>query len=176
MKRALGWATVVVVIVLGLGVRAVLVPPVADAPVGDAIVVHDGGHGERLRSGLALAANQAAPVVVVMNGENIDWPNGQRLCDQTEPFVVICPQPRPESTVGEAAVIQDLIVAQNWRRVVIVTSDYHLRRALMLDAKCAGDATLLGAGAPADITALRHTLLVIREVAALPHAWLAGCG
>lgn len=176
MKRFLIWSSVVFLVIVGLGVRAVLDPPVAESPVGDAMIVHDGGHGERLGSALALAANQAAPVLVVMNGEQIDWPNGLRLCDQTEPFTVICPEPRPSNTIGEAAEIADLLDEQpSWQRLVIVTSDYHLRRALMLDEKCAADTALLGVGAPAEIGPVRRTLLIIREVAALPHAWLSGC-
>lgn len=175
MRRFVVAFSLVLVVLIGLGVRAVLTPPEADVPIGDAMIVHDGGHGERLNAALALAANGAAPVMVVMNGAETEWPGGRSLCDQTDPYIVICPTAEPANTSGEASEMGDLVVEQGWRRLVIVTSDYHLRRALMLDEKCAGDAALLGVGAPADIGALRRVLLVAREVAALPHAWLSGC-
>jgi uncharacterized SAM-binding protein YcdF (DUF218 family) len=175
VRRALIVVAVLASIVVGLGIQEVLTPDQAGTPVGEAIIVHDGGHGERLGSGLALAANGAAPIVVVMNGETIEWPDGENLCDQTQPFIVVCPEPSPSNTGGEASEIRDLVDAQNWTRLVIVTSDYHLHRALMLDRKCAPDATLLGVGAQADIGSIRRVLLVLREVAALPQAWIAGC-
>lgn len=175
MKKFLAWSTVIVLLAVGAGVRAVMSPPVSSLPIGDALVVHAGGRGERLTSALALMANGAAPVLIIMNGEAPEWPEANALCDQSEPFVVLCPDPSPDNTIGEASELGRLVTDQQWRSIVVVTSDYHLRRTLVLDGACAGDAKLHGVGAPADITTARRIALIAREVVALPQAYLSGC-
>lgn len=163
------------VAIVAAGVTAVVNPPVADAPAGDALVVHAGGHGERLNTALALMGNGAAPILVIMNGADPEWPDANRLCNQTEPFIVVCPTPQPDNTVGEAAELGELVAEQGWRRVVVVTSDYHLRRTSVLDEHCLGTTALEGVAAPADISTARRVLLIVREVVALPQALLSGC-
>ena len=129
----------------------VMTPPSHAQPLGDALVVHAGGRGERLNSALALMDNGAAPVMVIMNGNDPLWPDAFALCNRSNPYIVLCPTPQPDNTVGEASTLGDLIDEQNWRTVVVVTSDYHLRRTMILDGRCAGDTDLRGVAAPADI-------------------------
>lgn len=176
MKKFLIWAVTLAFLVGGIGVVAVVNPPVADSAFGDALIVHPGGRGERLTSGLALMANDTAPIMVLMNGSEPGWPEANGLCDQTDPYIVICPEARPENTIGEAAALGELIEEQQWRSVVVVTSDYHLRRTTMLDRACVGeDVALRGVGAPADISTTLRIALITREVLALPQALLSGC-
>ncbi len=175
MKRFVIWTSVALLALIGAGVRQVTTPPSHAQPLGDALVVHAGGRGERLNSALALMDNGAAPVMVIMNGNDPLWPDAFALCNRSNPYIVLCPTPQPDNTVGEASTLGDLIAEQNWRTVVVVTSDYHLRRTMILDGRCAGDADLRGVAAPADITTARRAALIGREVIALPQAYLSGC-
>ena len=154
---------------------AVVRPPVSTFPIGDAVVVHAGGRGERLRLALELMGAGAAPTLVIMGGSANEWPEAQRLCGQTVPFEVLCPDPMPGTTLGEAQALAVLAAADGWESVVAVTSDYHLRRAHLLDRKCNPDLAVHGAAAASDLPALTWLTRVGREMIALVDAGLTRC-
>jgi uncharacterized SAM-binding protein YcdF (DUF218 family) len=105
------------------------------APV-DAVLVCAGGRGERLRRALALMDAGTAPLLVVPHGRNPDWPEARALLGRTGRHALVCPTPVPSTTRGEAHVFRDLAVEHGWRRVVLVTSTYHARRAALLVRRC----------------------------------------
>ena len=49
---------------------------------------------------------------------------------------VACFSPEPATTSGEAVWIADEAAAQDWGRLVVVTSDYHVTRARVLVERC----------------------------------------
>jgi hypothetical protein len=153
----------------------VLGEPVDARPTGDAVVVHAGGTGERLDRALELIDDGAAPVLVVMYGDHPDFPQAPGLCGAEEPFEVICPSPEPVSTVGEARALGTLIDDQGWDEVVIVTSDYHVRRAKLLDARCTDATIRAAAAAPSSVNPWEMTLKVGHEMAGLVQAALFTC-
>ncbi len=148
--------------------------PVDAHPTGDAVVVHAGGEGERLDRALELIADGAAPVLVVMYGDHPDFPQAPDLCDTDEPVVVICPAPEPVSTIGESRALAGLVEEHGWETVVIVTTDYHLRRAKFIDSRCT-DAEILGASASRSLSPTEWIGNVGHEMLGLVQAALFTC-
>jgi hypothetical protein len=136
-RRILGLGLVVVVLGGLWGIAAgVLVQGATDtAHPADALVVFAGGRGERLSKALVLV-QQVAPVLVISNGRAARWQAANQLCASRQRFEVLCPQPDPDTTRGEARMVRDLAARRGWRSVVVVTSTYHARRAQLLLGRC----------------------------------------
>jgi hypothetical protein len=75
-------------------------------------------------------------VLVISNGRDARWPAANQLCASRQRFDVLCPQPDPDTTRGEARMVRDLAARRGWRSVVVVTSTYHARRAQLLLGRC----------------------------------------
>jgi uncharacterized SAM-binding protein YcdF (DUF218 family) len=164
------------VAVAGLGLfLSVVRPPTANDPSGDAVVVHAGGRGERLRRALELMETGAAPTLVIMGGSADHWPEAQRLCGQTSPFEVLCPDPVPGTTLGEAKALSELVSTRGWTSVIATTSDYHLRRAHFLDRKCNPDLMVHGVAARSELPMLLWLGRIGREMIALVEALVTRC-
>ena len=109
----------------------------------DAVVVLGGGHGERLARGLELVATTDARVLVLSDGARRKGErrggdsDGRRLAATAPPYEVLCPIPDPYRTRGEARMVAALARGRRWTRVLVVTSDYHVRRTRLLLARCA---------------------------------------
>jgi len=137
-RRILGLGLVVVVLGGLWGIAAgVLVQAATDtAHPADALVVFAGGRGERLSKALVLVQQHVAPVLVISNGRDGRWQAANQLCASRRRFEVLCPQPAPDTTRGEARMVRDLAARRGWRSVVVVTSTYHARRAQLLLGRC----------------------------------------
>jgi uncharacterized SAM-binding protein YcdF (DUF218 family) len=112
--------------------------PVEDA-VGkaDAVVVLSGSKHERLDRGLELVRNGVAPVLVISDGFDPRQPRANRLCQEGgDGFGVACFTPDPDSTRGEARKVAELARKHGWKRVLLVTSRFHVTRARMLFDRC----------------------------------------
>ena len=95
----------------------------------DAVVVLAGGNGERLDRGLELMRDGLAPTLVASTGPS-------QLCNTSQPFEVVCFDPSPATTRGEAEAIGRLAKEHGWDRIVLVTSTYHMSRARLLVGRC----------------------------------------
>ncbi len=146
----------------------------AAEPTGDAIVAH-AGQGGRLVRAIDLAEDGAAPALVIMFGETVYQGFARDLCGQTEPYEVLCPVPSSSSTRGEAEALAELVEERGWQRIIVVTSDYHLRRAAYLDRRCAGVETAPVGVVYAERTAYDYLSSVVREMMAWPLAVLRRC-
>lgn len=105
----------------------------------DAVVVLSGGLNRRLDPALALVRRGVAPVLAISSPFRGKWPRAQDLCTgRVKPagFHVLCFQPKPFSTQGEARAIARLARLRGWSRVVVVTSTFHVTRARMLFRRC----------------------------------------
>lgn len=71
-----------------------------------------------------------APVLVA------SAPPASLPCGQTRPFEIICVQPSPFTTRGEARVVGRLATQHGWSAVALTTSTYHLTRATKLLQRC----------------------------------------
>ena len=116
----------------------------------NAIVVLSGSKHERLDRGLELARQGVAPVLVISNGYDPSQPGAPQLCHHGAPgFHVICFTPDPDSTRGEAEAVGRLARTHAWKRVLVVTSRFHVTRARMLFDRCLdGDVDAVGVTYP----------------------------
>jgi uncharacterized SAM-binding protein YcdF (DUF218 family) len=102
----------------------------------DAVVVLSGARKTRLAKGLELVRAGIAPTLVISGGGAPGWTEANRLCDEMEPFRVVCFRPRPDSTHGEAADVARIARERGWRSLVVVTSRYHVTRSRLLFRRC----------------------------------------
>lgn len=167
MRRSRLVTFVVATVAVGTGVATwrLFVAPGAphslDEPV-DAVVVFAGGRGERLARALQLVENGGAELLVIMNGRDPRWSAARALCDAQEPVRVLCPDPDPDTTKGEARALGGLVREQQLRRVAVVTSTYHVPRARLWTKRCVdADVTIVDAGV--GDSAWRHVRRVLHE-------------
>ena len=100
----------------------------------DAIVVL-GGPGNRLGRGLELAHQGRAPVLVLSGGLPEPFPAG--MCGPHGPaLTVICFQPDPGTTQGEAEFVGRLAKQYRWRSVVLVTTPDQDTRSRIRFGRC----------------------------------------
>ncbi len=112
----------------------------------DAVVVLSGDHGERLAEGLRLMEIGVAPTLV-LNGTP-DLVQVLELCRGGQPFEVICLRPHPDSTRAEARAAGRLASERRWKRMVVVTTTYHVTRARLLFSRCFDGAIGMVAATP----------------------------
>jgi uncharacterized SAM-binding protein YcdF (DUF218 family) len=114
--------------------------PATDAPGhADAVVVLSGGRNWRLDPALSLVRAGVAPLLVI-SGAGFDegWHKAHELCSHPRQrrFRVLCFDPHPYSTRGEARAIARLAATHHWRKVDVVTSRYHVFRARIVIERC----------------------------------------
>jgi uncharacterized SAM-binding protein YcdF (DUF218 family) len=105
----------------------------------DAVVVLSGARDNRLDPALALIRRGVAPVLVISGAaQDPHWHTARALCRRGRVAAarVICFEPRPFSTRGEARAVGALARSHNWNEVVVVTSTFHVTRARMLFHRC----------------------------------------
>jgi len=120
-------------------------------PKADAVVVLAGGLNARLDPAIALMRRQIAPVLAISSAfHDSSWKKAQRLCrGDLGPtrYEVLCFTAKPYSTQGEARTVARLAREQGWKRIVVVTSTFHVTRARMLFRRCFdGKLWMLGTG------------------------------
>jgi uncharacterized SAM-binding protein YcdF (DUF218 family) len=98
-------------------------------PSADAIVSLDGDRPRRLRKAVELAAAGVAPTLVVVRAETAA---PELLAAAALPFEVLSIVPEPSTTRGEARGVARLAAERGWRRIVVVTSSYHVPRARLI--------------------------------------------
>jgi uncharacterized SAM-binding protein YcdF (DUF218 family) len=138
MAAVAAGAVIIAVIIVAVGLLFVW-PRSSHAVTSDAVVVLAGGQGERLQRAQSLMRDRVAPVLVISNGNAPGWDAANQLCSQPQDFEVICPN--PGTTRSEARMVGDLGKERSWRRVVVITSTYHVRRASLLIRRCLPSAT-----------------------------------
>jgi uncharacterized SAM-binding protein YcdF (DUF218 family) len=113
-------------------------PSSADPGKADAVVVLSGGRDTRLDPALRLMQRDVAPVLVI-SGAAFDtrWKKARNLCAHgARGFRVLCFNPNPYSTRGEARQIARLAEQHGWQRIDVVTSRYHIFRARLVIERC----------------------------------------
>jgi uncharacterized SAM-binding protein YcdF (DUF218 family) len=93
------------------------------------------GRGDRLAVALQLARERRAPVLVVSQG----WEGYGGACPPTMPDVkIICFDPNPGDTRGEAEEVGRLATRYRWSSVVLVTTAGQDTRARIIMGRCFG--------------------------------------
>jgi len=150
---------------LGATARLFVWPWTNDAHRADAVIVLDGGTGERLDKARALMARRVAPTLAISAGRDLDPDEADGLCTTPQQFEVVCFSPTPDSTRGEARALAMLARQNGWNEVVLVTSTYHVTRARMLVERCYDGRV--------DVVAASPSTRPLHWVAALGHEWAA---
>lgn len=135
-----GWRRVLVVamvlfVAFSLVTARLLVWPAQGMPARVSAIVVLAGQGDRLPAALRLAREHRAPVMVVSQG----WEGYGGACPPLMPEVkVICFDPNPGDTRGEAEFVARLAIRNHWSSVVLVTSPGQDTRARIIMKRCFG--------------------------------------
>ena len=117
-----------------LTARLFIWPAEEDPARVDAIVML-AGPGDRLGVALQLAQQHRAPVLVVSQG----WDGYSGPCPpKTSDATVVCFDPDPADTRGEAEFTGRLAARYHWRSVVLVTTRAQDTRARIVTGRCFG--------------------------------------
>ncbi|MFD0365468.1 YdcF family protein [Nocardia sp. GCM10030253] len=101
----------------------------------DAILVLGGAHDGREQLALRLANEGYAPRVLFSDPYESS-PMINRICHGGYSFEVICFDPSPRTTRGEARELAELARAENWHRVIVITFTPHISRSRYILEKC----------------------------------------
>ncbi len=159
-----------VVLTVAYWLFRIAAPRALDPSDADAIVVLAGGDGERLATAERLLDDGLGDAVLLLSVGNRAWPAADDVvarCDDPGEATVVCVEPVPDSTKGEAATVAAEVDRRDWDRVVLVTSTYHLHRATVWFDRCV-DADVLPVAADAPYGRDE----VLHEFGALAHASL----
>jgi hypothetical protein len=122
-------AVMALVVALVLVTVRLFVWPAEGMPASVSAIVMLAGPGDRLPVALQLARQHRAPVLVVSQG----WQGYGGPCPQAPPDVkLICFDPDPGNTRGEAEFAGQLAERYHWRSVVLVTTRAQDTRARII--------------------------------------------
>ena len=124
--------------VVSVATDRLFVNPRYDAVRQSAAVVVIAGGPLRLQKGIDLVEKNVAPILIVSVPRGV-WAyktESPNICDEKRSFEVICFQPDPESTQGEARAVQRIAAARHLRSVIVVTSYFHVSRARLIMRRC----------------------------------------
>lgn len=179
-RWVVGGALLLALLVGVLAVPLTVVPETVAAPSeSDVVVVLAGGRGERLATAQDLMDRQIGapgPLLAISNGHAPEWPQANELCGTAaRDYSVVCFEPEPQTTGGEARAVAEMAQALGADRVAIVTSTYHATRARMLTERCLPDGVELEVvGAPARGDLPYKVRASVRELVALAGAVVRG--
>ena len=144
------------VAVAGLAVCVPLyVMPAHDAPRAvDAVYVIGPPTDARLAVAEAMIADGLSDTLVVSLVEDdaadrAQWERAVEVCDRPDEqaFTVICDQPEPFTTRGEARWVDELAAEHAWGSVAVITIRTHLTRTRVIMTRCwDGDIVYLDSG------------------------------
>lgn len=135
-RKAAPWLALAPVVAVVALTPPLFLRPALDRPSrADAVVVlGPGRHGERFAEAMRLMRRRVAPILVVSESSRpARWPLERALCARRD---AICFRARPFNTRGEAREVARLARRRRWRRLVVVTSTYHVTRARLLYERC----------------------------------------
>jgi uncharacterized SAM-binding protein YcdF (DUF218 family) len=137
-RRRVFAAVVAIVVAFGLVTARVLVWPAQGMPARVSAIVLLAGPGDRLPVALALAREHRAPVLVVSQG----WQGYGGPCPAPVAGVkLICFEPDPGTTRGEAEALGKLAKQFRWSSVVLVTTRTQDSRARIIAERCFAGST-----------------------------------
>lgn len=167
MKKALLVVELLLVAFVGASLYLFVFVPSATPTHADAIVVLSSDK-PRYDVGLRLYRRRVAPTLV------LSLPAFEGRDGYACPSFALCFRASPYSTRGEAQAVARLAQKRGWRRIVVVTSRYHLRRARILFRRCTG-AELLFVSAPAPAAAYLANIPLEWEKLAVQLVAQRGC-
>lgn len=159
MRRGL-IAAALIALVAGVLTVGVVMWPRDDVVSGPAAVVVLGGAGaERTELGRDLAVAHDAQLVLSSSAQHFGAQLGLD-CD----VEVVCVDPVPETTRGEARTVAALAAQRGWGEVTVATSRHHTTRARLLFRQCLGERVSVVGATRADGTWWPGVHGALREV------------
>jgi hypothetical protein len=133
-RRALA-AVMALLVAFALVTMRLFVWPAEGMPARVSAIVMLAGPGDRLPLALQLAREHRAPMLVVSQG----WQGYGGACPQAVPTVkLICFDPNPGNTRGEAEFAGRLAEQYHWSSIVLVTTRAQDTRARVIVGRCFG--------------------------------------
>lgn len=102
----------------------------------DAIVVLSGEHDGREAYGISLAEQGYAPIVLISNPHGPSDQVMAKACRPQPNIEIICREPAPATTRGEAVLARTLADEYGWKSVIVVSWRFHLPRARYIFDQC----------------------------------------
>lgn len=134
-RRRVFAVVIALVVAFSLVTARLFVWPAQGMPARVSAIVMLAGPGNRLPVALQLAREHRAPVLVVSQG----WHGYGGPCPSAVPGVkLICFDPDPGNTRGEAELVGRLARLYHWNSVVLVTTTGQDTRARMVVRRCLG--------------------------------------
>jgi len=137
--RGLSWsrkifiAVIVLIVAFSVATARLIIWPAQGMPSDVSAIVMLAGPGDRLAVALKLAREHRAPMLVVSRGQH----GYGGPCPPATPGVkLICFEPDPGNTRGEAEFVGKLARQHGWRSVVLVTAREQDTRARIVMARC----------------------------------------
>jgi uncharacterized SAM-binding protein YcdF (DUF218 family) len=144
VRRGLAAAALLVVVGASVAGAAWLWPRDDVVMASAAVVVLGGAGAERTELGRELATEHAAVLVLSSSAQHFGAELGLD-CD----VEVVCLDPVPETTRGEARAVAALATERGWDHVAVATSRHHTSRARLLFRQCLGErVSVVGATRP----------------------------
>lgn len=169
---------------------------VADWPrQADAIVVFAGGVGEsgqagggyqeRVKQAVDLYRAGQAPRMIFSSGYSFVFLEAQVMKElavtQGVPESAIILEPRAANTYQNVQYVADLLRVSQWRSILLVSSPYHMRRAVLTWRKMAPEVTVIASPVPESQfylhgrgASLAQLLGIVHEYAGLFYYWWRG--
>ena len=128
-------AVLILVVAFGVVTARLFVWPARGMPQQVSAIVMLAGPGDRLNAALKLARQHRAPMLVVSQGQH---GYGGPCPPMTPGVKLICFDPDPGNTRGEAEFIGRLAKEYHWSSVVLVTTRAQDTRARIVTRRCYG--------------------------------------
>jgi hypothetical protein len=123
------------VIALGAATARLFIWPDRGMPARVSAIVMLNGPGDRLDTALDLAWQHRAPFVVISRGSPY-WGHGSICAPRIPRVKVICFEPNPATTKGEAEFVGQLARKYRWQSVALVTITPQDTRARLRVERC----------------------------------------
>lgn len=138
MRRRWRWAAItlaVLVIAVGAATARLFIWPDRGMPARVSAIVMMNGSGDRLDTALNLAWQHRAPFVVIARGSAF-YGHGNACAPRIPRVKVICFDPSPATTRGEAEFAGRLATRYHWRSLVLVTTTPQASRGRLRMERC----------------------------------------
>ena len=134
-RRKLAVVALLALVVVAIAtVRLFVLPDLAPLPARADAIIELAGPGNRDAATMALVHEGRAPVVVQ---STVAAEAGTHTClPQTPGVEVLCFNPSPGTTRGEARYIGQVAAQRHWQSVIIVTTPDHALRAHLRVSRC----------------------------------------
>lgn len=114
------------------------VSPPADEPEHADVLFVLGPPDQRMSYAEQLMQQGYAPTLAVSSPVGKDGRYEADICAAHRPYRIICFNPDPFTTQGEARALRDLSSQYGWKSANVLTAQFHLTRARVIIGRCYG--------------------------------------